>query len=356
MGLSSAALGLLNADINRQIREDLLALSPSNFEYFHVLDSAVFVLCLDEGRPDSPEEIARQGYVGNGLNRWFDKVLQFYVSANGRSGLITEHGIIDGTTPTRLLQWIAQAMDTDLTVATGRTSQTTGGNMSFKVELKEVVLQTTPEIEGHATVLQERYKQATSRSTYVREDLEEFGTDFLLKHRAPVKGVIDLTFQLAVRLFFGQNMVSWEPTSGSIFHAGRADAMQRATPEVNAFCDAAAASFLSTDDMKKPDRGTPNFAQLWALLLAATKSMNVSMQMLLTGRNSQRVFKVLDYLWPTAIAKPEFLSKMVFFGGLSPPIFAQTNSLEGKAVIQDYVHIMPNTDGFWAFICPEKNT
>lgn len=320
----------------------------------------MFVLCLDAGHPESPDQIARQGYIGDGTNRWFDKVLQFYVSANGRSGLITEHGILDGTTATRLLEWIAIAMESHPAGSNSRNRRTNGNHVPSEIQLNEVTLEMTPEIEGHALTLGKIYQQATSASTYVREQLDEFGTDFLLQSRVPVKGVIGLTFQLAVRLFFGQNMPSWEPTSGALFHAGRADALQRATPAANAFCDAAATVYHDQNDQKnQEDSGTS--AQLRALLLAATKSTNAGMQtLLLTGRGSQRVFEVLSYLWPRSsnmyAPKPAFLSDMVFFGRPSPPIFAQTNSLEGEMIVEDFVHPMQDTDGFWSFICPEKNT
>lgn len=331
-----------------------MALFPSNVEYFQVLDSAIFVLCLDAGCPDTPEQIARQGYIGDGGNRWFDKLLQFYVSANGRSGLIIEHGILDGTTVTRLLEWIAKAIEVYPAGPTGRNGHSCNGYSSSDMRLEEVGLQLTPKIEAHANVLRKQYQQATSTSTYVREQLDEFGTDFLLRSRVPIKGVIDMTFQLAIRLFFGQNIISWEPTSGALFHAGRADALQRATPAANAFCDAAAGVYNVQGNQASSD----TFTHLRTLLLEATKSMNAGMQTLLSGRNSQRVFEVLAYLWPMTDAsppEPEFLSNTVFFGHPSPPIFAQTNSLEGQMTLTDLVHLMPNTNGFWSFMNPEKN-
>ena len=49
-------------------------MSPTNKAYFDVLDSTMFVMCLDSGRPETPEEIARQGYIGDGANRWFDNL------------------------------------------------------------------------------------------------------------------------------------------------------------------------------------------------------------------------------------------------------------------------------------------
>lgn len=324
-----------------QIRETLSKSSAGNVDYLHVLDSAMFVLCLDSGSPETPDEIARHGYIGDGANRWFDKVLQFYVSANGRSGMLTEHGILDGTTVTRLLDWISNKMD----AYTPQAGAQLDAFRSVQVELEEVVLQMTPELEAHAGALYEKYKQATSKSTYVREQLSEFGTDFLIRSRVPVKGVIDVTFQLAIRLFFGRNMLSWEPTSGTIFHAGRPDAMQRATPAVNAFCDAAAKHAENKDTVR-----------LRGLLLEATKSINAGMKSQLLGRGSQRLFEVLSYSWPANEPKPSFLSDMVFFGRPSPPIFAQTNSLEGKMTVDDFVHLMPDTDGFWSFISPDKNS
>ncbi|KAF4332179.1 polyketide synthase [Fusarium beomiforme] len=324
-----------------EIRENLLGLNPQNAEYFSVLDSAMFVLCLDSGSPETPDEIARHGYIGDGTNRWFDKVLQFYVSANGRSGMLTEHSTLDGTTATRLLEWISNAMDA---YPSRENSHHIESHLDDNVNLEEFVLQMTPDIEQHTVILREKYHKATSKSTYVREQLDEFGTEFLLQSRVPVKGVIDLTFQLAVRLFFGRNMTAWEPTAGTLYHAGRPDAMQRATPEVNTFCDAAAQLDQDID-----------ITQLRALLLEATKSINTGMKQQLMGRGSQRLFEVLSYSWPADEQKPPFLSDLVFFGRPSAPIFSQTNSLEGKMTVEDFVHLMPDTDGFWSFISPEKN-
>ncbi|KAG8357208.1 hypothetical protein FVEN_g12792 [Fusarium venenatum] len=86
-------------------RQTLLELSPANVDYFHVLDSTMFVLYLDSGNPETPNEIARGDYIRGGFNRWFDKALQFYVRAIGRSGILTEHGILYDTTATGLLDY-----------------------------------------------------------------------------------------------------------------------------------------------------------------------------------------------------------------------------------------------------------
>lgn len=328
---------------SQQNRETLLALSPGNAEYFHVLDSAMFVLCLDEGSPDTPEELARQGYIGDGANRWYDKVLQFWVSANGRSGQISEHGAIDGTTPARLLEFIADGM-------ASYTPHPRNGSTPphTDIQLNEVTLQVTPKITAHTNTLRARYRAVTSASTYVRAELTAFGTEHLARSHAPVKGAIDLTFQLALRLFFGRAVPAWEPTSASYFHAGRADALQRATKEANAFCDAAA---------EAAQRGTvANKGGLRALLLAATKAAHAGMRELLqTGESYLKLFEVLSYLWPAAVEKPAFLRDMVFFGRPFPPVWAQSNALESDIIVDDFVQLLPDKDGFWCIMVPEKN-
>ncbi|KAF4848553.1 Highly reducing polyketide synthase AFT9-1 [Colletotrichum siamense] len=329
------------------MREKLATASAANAEYFHTMDSAMCVLCLDDGSPETGEEIARQGYIGDGSNRWFDKVLQFYVTSNGRSGQITEHGIIDGTTPARLLEWLSAAMDKPMPESPARLN----GNSSSHITLHEFVLETTPEVENRIGLVRKQYVDNTSVATYVREELTEFGTDFLVGSRVSAKGVVDITFQLALRLFFGHNVPSWEPTSAAHFHTGRSDAVQRAVPAVVAFCDAAAQAYRHREESEQAGR-------LAALLSAATKKMNVDMQTMLNGRSYLRLFEVLSYLWPAEAGsppKPRFLGEHVFFGRPHPPVFAQSNGLEGDIMFQDFVHLMADTDGFWSILVPEKD-
>ena len=328
-------------------------MSLANAKYFHVIDTAMFVLCLDDGCPETPEERVRQGYIGDGSNRWFDKVLQFYVSANGHSGSITEHGIIDGTTPARLFEWMATAMDRYLPSPSDDHDQV-NGSLSSRIELDEVVLQTTPEIESHINVLRNRFLEYTSPATrtYVREHLTEFGTDFLAQGKVPIKGVVDITFQLALRLFFGRNIPSWEPTSAAHYHTGRSDAMQKAAPAVITFCDAAAEIDQDQDQSQHGKK-----ARLAALLSSATKQMHADMQTTLNGRSYMRVFEVLSWLWPSdaGTPKPRFLSELLFFGKPFPTIFAQSNGLDTEMVVEDFAHLLTDTEGFWTIILPEKS-
>ena len=313
----------------------------------------MFVLCLDDGFPETSEERVRQGYLGNGSNRWFDKVLQFYVSANGRSGSITEHGIIDGTTPARLSEYVATAIN-EYSPSSSDNHDQLNGSLSSGIKPDEIVLRTTPDIESHITVLRNRFLEYTSPATrtYVGEQLTEFGTDFLMQGKVSIKGVVDVTFQLALRLFFGQSIPSWEPTSAAHFHTGRSDAVQKTTPAVIAFCEAAAEAYQDQDQSQHGKT-----ARLAALLSSATKQMTADMQTMLNGRSYMRVFEVLSWLWPSnaSTPKPSFLSEHIFFGKPFPSIFAQSNGLDTDIVVEDFAHLLMDTEGFWTIIMPEKS-
>lgn len=333
------------------MRQELLALSPANVEYFNVIDSALFVLSLDDGCPETPEQRVRQGYIGDAWNRWFDKSLQFFVSANGRSGLITEHGGVDGTSPARLSEWVAKAIDEYHSVAEGHNQK--DSTALRPVDLKEVILQTTAEIQSHMDVLSRRFLEYTSAGNYLREQLTEFGTEFLVEAKMPVKQVVDITFQLAVRLLCGRNLPAWESVSVAHFHQGRTEAVQRAPPAVVAFCNAAAEAYRDGGG----DKTTFGAPRLMALLSVATKQMHADVQATLNGRSHVRFMELLRWLWPShaEIPKPRFLSENLFFG--KPFVNVQSNALETDSVVEDLVSFLYNNpEGFWSIMMPEKGS
>ncbi len=54
------------------------------------IESALFVLCLDDAVPD----LSVSAFVGDGRNRWFDKSFNYIVWKNGRVGLNCEHAAL----------------------------------------------------------------------------------------------------------------------------------------------------------------------------------------------------------------------------------------------------------------------
>ena len=92
------------------MRERLLKTRPANKAVLETIQSASFVVCLDDAKPVTLHERAHQYWHGDGSNRWFDKPCQFIVNDNGTSGFNGEHSMMDGTPTHRLndtvMTWI----------------------------------------------------------------------------------------------------------------------------------------------------------------------------------------------------------------------------------------------------------
>ncbi|CAG8456713.1 8521_t:CDS:2 [Ambispora gerdemannii] len=91
----------------------ILENSENNKDSLKVLDSALFVVCLDEVSPTSGDDVANNmlcgSYdvqqavqVGTCANRWYDK-LQIIVCENGSAGVNFEHTGVDGHTVLRFV-------------------------------------------------------------------------------------------------------------------------------------------------------------------------------------------------------------------------------------------------------------
>lgn len=94
-----------------------MAASPLNAVALERIESAIFVIALDDTKPVTREDISWQCWVGNGRNRFYDKHQRVYsfscsisllyfiiviVFDNGRSGFLGEHSCMDGTPTLRL--------------------------------------------------------------------------------------------------------------------------------------------------------------------------------------------------------------------------------------------------------------
>lgn len=60
------------------------------------IEDALFVVCLEDSTPNTPQEMSQLMLHSDGTNRWFDKSLQLIVCKNGKSGINMEHQGVDG--------------------------------------------------------------------------------------------------------------------------------------------------------------------------------------------------------------------------------------------------------------------
>ncbi|KAF7445064.1 Polyketide synthase module protein [Pyrenophora tritici-repentis] len=263
-------------------RQKLISMDPKNATYIGVLEESIFVMCLDDDSPVTREERVRSGYLGDSFNRWHDKTLQLIVTANGRSGTIFEHSMIDFMTTSQISQRLQGAIDT-LDPQEDNLEQNGEAAVDL-ASLKEIPLGTMPtNIEAHISTLRDKYAAVTGAKIYTPHLIPSFGKALLLAHSVPIKATVDLTIQLASRLYFGYLPASWETVSTAHFHLGRPEIVQVVLKSVVDFCDAAL------------DPAVPRF-EACAKLLKAARECNAQIVKGGEGRNYFRLMDVLEVM------------------------------------------------------------
>lgn len=86
---------------------ELLCTVPSNALAFLAVERAALMVCLDSHCPAHVGEAgagerARQMWHGDGVNRFYDKTLQFIVLPDGNAGFLGEHSLADGAPTLRM--------------------------------------------------------------------------------------------------------------------------------------------------------------------------------------------------------------------------------------------------------------
>ncbi|KAI1754791.1 beta-ketoacyl synthase domain-containing protein [Xylaria castorea] len=218
-------------DIWASNREKIIAMSDTNLAYFQTVEEATFVVCLDQGTPETNEERIAQGIAGDGFNRWFDKTMQFVVYANGRSAHISDHTMIDGTTPLRLTEFIHDAI----------ISHRPGGPSTKHpiTSPKHFSLQTFSAVDDHIHQVRKRYRKITLTRGYRYVKTTALSQSLATGTGFSSKNCLDFSLQLAARMHFGYNPATWEPISVQHFHRGRPDPRQPVSNSVVTFCEAA---------------------------------------------------------------------------------------------------------------------
>ena len=111
--IHKTAVGVFSTEVRHKWAKirSLLVENETNRDVLDVIDSALFIVCLDDESPDSVDDrvanmlhgtyrIQNDFQVGSCCNRWYDK-LQMIICKNGAAGINFEHSAVDGLTVLR---------------------------------------------------------------------------------------------------------------------------------------------------------------------------------------------------------------------------------------------------------------
>ena len=255
---AKGAFGVLSTE-NRKIWSGLRDLinreeGSNNNDCLNLVDSALFILCLDYTQPNnSPElcmnmlcgtsEIERGVQVGTCTNRWYDK-LQIIVCKNGSAGINFEHTGIDGHTVLRFASdvytdtilrfarsingqapslWASQSPDP------AKRDPNSFGDVSttpHKLEWDMV-----PELSTALRFAETRLADLIQQNEFYTLEFMSYGKNFVTSMGFSPDAFVQMAFQAAYYGMYGRMESVYEPAMTKMFYHGRTEAIRPVTPE-----------------------------------------------------------------------------------------------------------------------------
>eukprot|EP01114_Cavostelium_apophysatum_P017198 TRINITY_DN5051_c0_g1_i1.p1 TRINITY_DN5051_c0_g1~~TRINITY_DN5051_c0_g1_i1.p1 ORF type:complete len:602 (-),score=148.21 TRINITY_DN5051_c0_g1_i1:37-1842(-) len=194
-----------------------------NQDSLRIIDTALFIVCLDESSPNSLDAFSQALLHGDGRNRWFDKSIQLIVCANGKSGINMEHSGIDGHT---VLRYAAEISSQKVETSASSTLKSSVKKLDWKLSS-----QTIDAIRAADTKFQQFVKTTTTKVL----QFTNYGKDFIVSHKISPDGCVQMAYQLAYFKLYKSFGSTYESAQTRQFYHGRTECIRSTTPEAALF-------------------------------------------------------------------------------------------------------------------------
>lgn len=245
-GTRGAAVGALtseNRDIWTDARATLLQAHAGNAAALETVESASFVVCLDDAAPVTLEERAHAYWHGDGQNRWYDKPLQFIVNDNGTSGFMGEHSMMDGTPTHRLNDYVCNVITNN---------KIDFGNPDVRSHIPEpslVRFNVTKEVQNEIDRAVKDFNAVIGQHELAVQAYQGYGKGLIKKFKCSPDAYVQMIIQLAYHKMFGKNRPTYESAATRRFQLGRTETCRSVSEASVAWCNAMADT--SVDDKTK---------------------------------------------------------------------------------------------------------
>ena len=255
---AKGALGVLSTE-NRKIWSSLREVlgkdeGSNNSDCLNIVDSALFILCLDYTEPvDTPElcmnmlcgtsEVRKGVQVGTCTNRWYDK-LQIIVCKNGSAGINFEHTGIDGHTVLRFasdvytdtilrfarsINGAAPSLWASTSPDPAKRDPDSFGDVSttpHKLEWDMV-----PELTTALRFAETRLADLIQQNEFETLDFMSYGKNFITAMGFSPDAFVQMAFQAAYYGLYGRMESMYEPAMTKVYYHGRTEAIRQVTHE-----------------------------------------------------------------------------------------------------------------------------
>ena len=201
-----------------------LVKDKSNAKSLQLIDSSLYLVCLDSEESHSPSEYTKAMLHGDGINRWFDKSFQLIFQPNGHCSLHFEHSWGDGVALLRLFNALHEY--SNIVNFEPQSSRIKYANIE-KIEftLTDDIKQTIMDVK---TIFSSR----TEKLNVQEIQTSRAGKLFFKKVDFSADAFIHLAIQMAYFLVSGgKTAPTYESASTSAFKHGRTETVRPCTNE-----------------------------------------------------------------------------------------------------------------------------
>jgi carnitine O-acetyltransferase len=231
-------LGLLTAG-NRpewfKIREQLRKTDPCNEKLFNNIEKCPFIVCLDDMSPSDMREAAANIIGGDANNRYYDKMIQLVVFANGRAGFNVEHTPIDAPPVGRMVD-MSLGLLKDLG-ANDYSSSGGDGPSSLPIPQK-LEWRPFPDLVRMFPRLQKEWNQFNGDLDLQLMQFRGFGSDWLKQQQVSPDSFVQMVLQLAFYRLHNKHTATYETGTTRQFYHGRTETCRSCSIESDAFVKA----------------------------------------------------------------------------------------------------------------------
>ncbi|KAF1810044.1 acyltransferase ChoActase/COT/CPT [Eremomyces bilateralis CBS 781.70] len=255
---AKSAVGVLSTE-NRKIWSGLRDVlhreeGSNNSDCLNIVDSALFVVCLDYTEPLTTSDLCmnmlcgtskveRGVQVGTCTNRWYDK-LQIIVCKNGSAGINFEHTGVDGHTVLRFASDVYT--DTILRFAKSINGQapslwaSTSPDPAKRDPDSFGDVQTTPhklewdmipELGTALRFAETRLADLIGQNEFETLEFKNYGKNFMTSNGFSPDAYVQMAFQAAYYGLYGRIECVYEPAMTKMFYHGRTEAIRSVTLE-----------------------------------------------------------------------------------------------------------------------------
>ncbi|KAA1478333.1 carnitine acetyl transferase [Dentipellis sp. KUC8613] len=242
---------------------DTLSGDRNNASCLHIVDNALFVVCLDDAAPNGLAELCHNFLcgtyglehgvqIGTCTNRWYDK-LQIIVCADGAAGINFEHTGVDGHTVLRFaadiftegLMLLARSINPSAPTlfhaplspyarsyrpprGQQRPAPPPTGHIDTVPKKLEWTL--TPELRAGIRFAETRLSDLICQNDCQALEFKGYGKNFITSHGFSPDAFVQMAFQAAYYGLYGRIECTYEPAMTKAFLHGRTEAIRTVQP------------------------------------------------------------------------------------------------------------------------------